>query len=184
MGRGRASTSEDIIRKMFILHAEGLTPNVIGERLNKAPNTVRKHLADEANIEQYGDLMNKIEQIHKQSNLEIIDLIQSTKYSEIANNIVGLFNKENLQTEFSNNGIRSLISLLGNTVDKTMSLKRYELSKQELALKERTLALKEKELEARLDNPDAFSNIVIVDNTSEAAKYYKEHGIEKPYAEN
>ena len=171
MAKGRASTSQHIIRQMFILNAEGMTPNKIAERLNIAANTVRKHLADKSNIEQYGDLMSEIEQMHIKSNNDVIDLIKSTRYSDITNNIIELLNKENLETELATNGIRNLINLLGNTVDKTLALKRTEIQEREYTLKERTLAIKERELElkekelnARIDNPDAFATVTIIND--------------------
>ena len=191
MPRGRSSISPYVIREIFILNGKGMTPNKIAQALKIAGNTVRKHLADKDNISKYSNLMNEIEQINENSNNKIIELVKSQQYSNIALNITELFSKDNLTEEFRNNGIRSLISLLGNTVDKTMALKRYEIQEREYGLKERTLAIKERELElkekelnARLENPDAFSNIVIIDDTSLANKYYKDNGIEKQYADN
>ena len=153
MARGRKQIQEHVIREMFILNSDGMSANDIGKRLNKAPNTVLKYLRDKTYIAQYGELMSEIEQIHKNSNLEIIELVKSTRYSDIANNIVDLFNQENLEKELSKSGIRNLINLLGNTVDKTMAIKKLDIQQQQLELQIRTLELKEKELSARMDNP-------------------------------
>jgi hypothetical protein len=82
----------------------------------------------------------------------------------IANNIVDIFTKENLIEENNKNGIRNLISLLGNTVDKTMALKRLDIQEKQLELSIRQLELKEQELAARLENPDAFATVQIIND--------------------
>ena len=172
MARGRKQIQEHIIREMFILHSDGMSANEIGERLNKAPNTVLKYLKDETYIAQYGELLQEIEQIHKKSNETIIELVKSTRYSDIANNIVDIFTKANLEEERESNGIRNLISLLGNTIDKTIALKRLDIQDKQLELQVRTLELKEKELEARIENPDAFATVQIINDAPQKETPY------------
>ena len=184
MKRGRQEVPQHIIRQMFILQSEGMSYNKIGERLNVAPNTVRTHLNKKDNIAKHGDLLHEIEEINQKSNHDIIELIKSNRYSEIANNIVDMFNKDNLEEERQSNGIRNLISLLGNTVDKTIKLKNLEIREKELEISLRQLELKEKELNARLENPEAFVTPIIIDDSQSVAEWYKTNGTDKPYIKN
>ena len=73
---------------------------------------------------------------------------------------------------------------MGNSFDKALATERLELEKRAMTLKERTLELKEKELNARIENPDAFSNVVIIDDTKEAYKYYQANGMDEQYDNN
>lgn len=164
MPRGRASTNEDTIRKMFILHGENVTPNKIAARLKIAPNTVRKHLADKDNIARYGDLMNEIEQMHSKSNMEVLELVKSVRYSEIANTIVDMLNPTNLEEERKERGLRNHINLLGNVIDKSIKLQNLDIRHKELEISLKQLELKEKEFNARMENPEAFAVVQIVND--------------------
>lgn len=136
MARGRKSTDEHIIRQMFILHGDGMTPNKIAERLKIAPNTVRAHLKDNANIERYGELLSEIKQVHAKSNKEVIELINANRYEEILGNALNLLTKENMQKDFDKSGLRNIINLQGNIIDKLIKLKELELRKLEAERKE------------------------------------------------
>jgi len=164
MARGRKSTPQHTIRQCFILQGELKTYSAIGRALELAPNTVKSILLNETYIAKYGDLMQEIAKIEKDSNLEIIELVKSNRYSKIANDIVGLFTIENLTKEMGISGIRNLTNLLGNTVDKTMAIKKLDIDEKRLELQIRTLELKEKELNARLDNPEAFAVVQIIND--------------------
>ena len=99
MPRGRSSTPDHIVRQCFILQEELRTYSAIGRRLNLAPNTVKRILNDKDNIAKYGDLMQEIAKIQEKANNEIIQMIDSNRYSELANNIMDLFTQEALEEE-------------------------------------------------------------------------------------
>jgi len=42
-------------------------------------------------------------------------------------------------------------------------------------VKEKTLELKEQELQARLDNPDAFATVTIINDADEVVKYKRDY---------
>jgi hypothetical protein len=129
-------------------------------------------------------VLNKMDQIEQESNDDLLEIIKSIQYSNITKNAMKLLTPDNLEEEFVKRGIGKLIVLMGNSFDKALATERLELEKRAMTLKERTLELKEKELNARIENPDAFSNVVIIDDTKEAYKYYQANGMEEQYDNN
>jgi sulfatase maturation enzyme AslB (radical SAM superfamily) len=164
MPRGRKQTDDKTIRECILLYAELQSYSEVGRRLNLAPNTVKKIVNNEELLQKHSDLMQKYEEVKKQETNDLIELVKSVKYSNIANNIVDMFDRDNLEQERNTNGIRNLISLLGNTIDKTIKIKELEIKQQQLELSIRQLALREKELDARLDSGETFANVQIVND--------------------
>ena len=111
--------------------------------------------------------MQKYEEMKKKDTDNLIELVKSTRYTNIANNIVDMFNRDNLEEEREKNGIRNLISLLGNTIDKTIKVMSLEIREKELEISLRQLAIKEKELELRISNPDAFATVHIINDATQ-----------------
>ena len=110
----------------------------------------------------------------QENNETLLEMIKSVRYQDIVSDTLSIFTKENLQQEFDMRGLRSLIALQGNAFDKGMAYERLELDKRKVSIQERTLELKEEELKARIDNPDAFATVTIVNDANEIAKYTKE----------
>ena len=164
MARGRKQTDEKTIRECILLYEELQSYSEVGRRLSLAPNTVKKIVNSDEYLQNNADLLQKYAKLKEKDTNDIIELIKSARYSDIANNIVDIFTKENLIAENNKNGIRNLISLLGNTVDKTMALKRLDIQEKQLELSIRQLELKEQELAARLENPDAFATVQIIND--------------------
>jgi len=110
---------------------------------------------------QFLDDYNKNEQ---KNNEELLDMIKSIRYKGIVSDGLSMFTKENMQLEFDNRGLRSIIALVGNSFDKGMAYERLELDKRKTNIQEKTLELKVQELQARLDNPEAFHSVTIIND--------------------
>jgi len=118
------------------------------------------------------------------NNNNLLDMIKSIRYSDIVKDGLSMFSKSNMQIEFDSRGMRSIIALVGNSFDKGMALERLQLDKRKLSISERTLDLKEKELNARIENPEAFASVTILNDSEQVAKWYKENGTDAAYIKN
>ena len=167
MARGRKETPEETKRRCFILYDELQSYSGVGRQLDLAPNTVKSIILNANNIAKYGDLMQQIAKRKQENNDDLIERIKGIRYNEIVGDVLSLFTLKNMRTEMEVRGMRALIALQGNMLDKGMAYEKLVLDKRRIELAERTLELKEQELNARLDNPDAFSNIVIVNDLEE-----------------
>ena len=65
-----------------------------------------------------------------------------------------------------------------------MAIKKLDIQQQQLELQIRTLELKEKELNARMDNPEAFVQSIILNDSDQVAEWYRKNGTDKPYSQN
>ena len=160
--------------KAIALYAELQNYSEVARRLDVAPNTVRNIIKRAENNERNAEILQEYKEVKKNERLEILELVKSAKYSRIANDIVGLLDRESLRTELEKRGIRNLTALLGNSVDKIVKVHELEIHKKKLELQERKLALKEKELEARMERPELFDNVTIINDADKAAEYYEE----------
>ena len=89
-------------------------------------------------------------------------------------------NEEVLENELKRGGFRNLTGALKMMVESTKIAVSADFEERRLILQEKTLALKERELNARLENPEAFAQpVVIVDDVDEAEQYYKDKPIYK-----
>lgn len=161
---------------IMLLYTQYENYSKVAKQVGVAVNTVRNVIKRAKKGKKNANRLQEYENIKKNEQKEILELVKSTKYSNIANNIVDLFNKESLENELERYGIKNLISLLGNSIDKTIKVQELELHKEKVALQTRTLELKERELEARLEKPEAFGNVTIInDADDEYGKYRKSH---------
>jgi hypothetical protein len=120
---------------------------------------------------QFLDNYNKDRQ---ENNKTLLDMIKSVRYQDIVSDVLSIFTLENLNKEFDARGLRSLIALQGNAFDKGMALEKLELDKRKTVIAERTLTLKEEELNARIENPNAFANVTIVNDANEVSRIINE----------
>ena len=169
MARGRRNTSDETKRQCFILYDDVQSYSEVGRRLNLAPNTVKSIVHNKELIAKFNPLLQEIANIKEESNETLLEMLNGTQYANITKNAMDLLTTENMQNEINTRGIKALITITGISYDKTMAYKRLMIDERKLDLAERTLALKEQELQARIDNPEAFSNIIIVKDTDEIA---------------
>jgi len=174
VARGKRVIPEETKRQCFILYDELQSYSAVGKELDLAPNTVKSTLLRQGNIEKYKPLLHSIAVIKENSNKKLLDILLSDKYKNTTELALGKLDSDTLDFEINKNGIRSLIALIGNSFDKTIAYEKLQLDKRKVDIAERTLELKETELQARIDNPEAFNNIVIVKDTDEIAMQYQE----------
>jgi hypothetical protein len=164
MARGRKVTEDKKVRECILLYQDMQNYSKVGEALNLAPNTVKKIVNDKQLLQKHDDLLQKYAKIKQKDTNDLLELVKSTRYTDIANNIVDILTLDNLEHERQTNGIRNLISLLGNTIDKTVKIKNVEIKLAELDIKRKLLSIKEKELELRITNPEAFHTVNIIND--------------------
>lgn len=162
-----------IDRMIYLKTEEQKTDSAIAKLLGVSRTSVTKYCKDNLYIKskQNKQFVQQYKKIKQDEAKEILDIVRSEKYSTIASDIVNLFDKESLMKERDIRGIRSLTALLGNTIDKTIKLKQLALDERKVDIAERTLELKEQELQARIDNPDAFATVTIVNDAPMETKY-------------
>lgn len=130
---------------------------------------------------QFLDTYNKNVQ---ENNESLLEMIKSVRYQDIVSDVLSIFTLENLKAEFDTRGLRSLIALQGNAFDKGMAYERLDLDKRKVNIAERTLELKEQELQARIDNPDAFAAITIINDSEAVDSWYDKNGTNTAYSKN
>jgi|LGOV01.1.fsa_nt_gb hypothetical protein len=168
--------SKIIIAEARRLHKKGNSILSISRDMGINRATITKFVRDQRYTTngKVNELLNKMQDIEDKSHETLLEMLESKQYANITKTAISLLTKENLQNEIESRGIRSIIALMGNSYDKTLALSRLHLDTRKVDLAERTLQLKEQELQARIDNPEAFSNIVIVKDTDEIALRYEE----------
>lgn len=165
---------ETVVQRMIYLKVnEQKTDSAIAELVGVSRGTVIKYLKNNLYIKskQNEQFVQQYKEIKQNEAKEILDIVRSEKYSTIASNIVDLFDKESLKTERDTRGIRSLTALLGNTIDKTIELRKLAIAERKIDVAERTLELKEQELKARIDNPEAFTSVTIINDAPLENRY-------------
>ena len=149
--------------QIFILSKqEGKNNTEIAALMGLNRGTIIKVLKSDWTVGQHFlDTYNKNVQ---QNNEKLLDMIKSIRYQDIVSDGLSMFSKENMQEEFKMRGLRSIIALVGNSFDKGMALEKLELDKRKVEVAERTLELKEQELKARMENPEAFATVQIIND--------------------
>ena len=184
MARGRKNTTDETKRQCFILYDELQSYSAVGRQLKLAPNTVKSIVHNSGLIARFNPLLQEIANIKKDSNDKLLDIIQSSAYKTTTELALGKLDSDTLDFEIGKNGIRSLIALIGNSFDKGIAYDRLQLDKRKVDIAERTLGLKEQELQARILNPEAFTSVTIVNDSSKANEWYEKHGTDKPYLQD
>jgi hypothetical protein len=164
MPRGRKPMSPEKMKQCVLLYEELQSYSEVGRRLDLAPNTVKRIVNDKDILQSNDELLQEYAKIKQKDTNDLLELVKSVRYTNIANNIVDILTLDNLEHERQTNGIRNLISLLGNTIDKTVKIKNVEIKLAELEIKRQLLSIKEKELELRITNPEAFHTVNIIND--------------------
>ena len=141
--------------------------NGVAKKAKVVPNTVKKVWLNKDTDPDLRDFVQEYRSIKKQSDQELLDKIRSSQYANITQTAMNLLNEYNLETEIQQRGIRSLITLIGNSADKVIATEELEIKKRQMSVKEKELALRERELEARLEQPDAFKDVQIINDAPE-----------------
>lgn len=167
-------SKEVVDRMVYLKTEEQKSDSAIAKLVGVSRGTVIKYLKNNLYIKskQNEQFVQQYKDIKEKEANDILGIVRSERYSTIANNIVDLFDKDALIKELDVRGMRNLTALLGNTIDKTIELRKLDIAERKMTVAERTLELKEQELQARIDNPDAFATIQIINDAPiESSKY-------------
>lgn len=136
-------------------------------------------------------VIDKVNKLNEKAHQSLVDVLTNDK------RIPMLFNRvleeldrkdrndEDVITRLVNkDDIRPLMTVVGVFSDKNMAIKKLILDQRKIEIQERTLELKEKELNLRVENPDLFNTVTVVNDSDKVNQWYREHGTEKPYPQN
>ena len=118
-------------------------------------------------------ILNEIERINHQQTQNVIDMVKSAQYQDVAKYALGLLNEENMDKEIERSGIVNIYRMLGQFIDKTTSVEDLEIRRRQVAIREREVAIKEKELELRISNPEAFHTVQIINDAPPTSDEYE-----------
>jgi len=170
----RTNITPDMKRQIVVLYSDLQNYSTVAKRLDIAVNTVKNVWLKKDTDTDLCKVVQSYAKIKKESNETLLEMLNGSQYANITKNAMDLLTTANMEKEINTRGIKALITITGISYDKTMAYKRLELDTRKVELAERTLELKETELQARIDNPEAFSNIIIVKDTDEIAMKYEE----------
>jgi len=136
-------------------------------------------------------VIDKVNKLNEKAHQSLVDVLTNDK------RIPMLFNRvlEELDKKDENekdvitrlvekDDIRPLMTVVGVFSDKNFAIKKLLMDERKIEIQERTLELKEKELNARIENPDLFNTVTVVNDSDKVNKWYREHGTDEPYIEN
>lgn len=121
-----------------VLHfEEHLSINAIHKRTKIDRRTITKYI----NVQDYKKNVQDeqfsvdYKKIREESNTKLLDMIKSNDYANITKIAMSLLTRKNLEEEIRKRGIRAVVGLISNSMDKTMALKRLEIE-EEVKLKQ------------------------------------------------
>ena len=169
----------------YLYENEQMSKSAIATKLGLSRNTVIKVLSSPLPYNE--QLMSEIKEIQDKKNAELLELIKNdNRLPDTVNKILNAINSDEVINRVvkENNGLRNLMTVMGVLSDKHIAGKRVEQDERRLNIQERMADIKERELNARLENPDAFTNITIIDDSETASKWYQDKGTNEQYSKN
>jgi len=165
--------SNDVKEQIWVLHeVRKMNNSDIAHQLGVARNTVIKVLKDRTN--RNAQFMSKIKKVEQESNENLLKMLQEdTRIPKIFNSILNrLMESSNIDDEIGKYGLKSLTNIYGVLADKHLASKKLMIEERAIDVKERTLELKEEELKARIENPDAFATVQIINDAPREDRLY------------
>jgi transposase len=111
---------------------EKLSINAIHKRTKLNRRTITKYVnaQDYKKNAQDTQFTEQYKKIREESNSKLLDMIKSNDYANITKTAMSLLTKKTLQDEIAKRGIRAVVGLISNSMDKTMALKRLEIDEE------------------------------------------------------
>ena len=174
MKKKRTNITPEIKRQIVVLYSDMQSYTAVAKHLNIAINTVKNVWLKKDTDTDLCKIVQSYAKVKKESNESLLEMLVGTQYAAITKNAMDLLTTANMEKEINTRGIKALITITGISYDKTMAYKRLLLDERKVELAERTLELKETELQARIDNPDAFATVTIINDADEVARITRE----------
>lgn len=129
------------------------------------------------------DVVKEIEVKHTESLINILK--KDSRLPATVNKILNAINQDEvIDAMIAKGDLKQLMTVFGVLSDKHFGSKRVEQEERRLAIQDRMAVLKERELNARIENPDAFSTVTILNDSKTITDWYKENGTEQEYHKN
>ena len=153
------------IRDLYI--NEKLNISQISKRLNINRRTVTKYINAQSFKEnaQTTQFTQKLQKVREESNEKLLEMITSNKYAELTETAMGLLTPKVLQEEIDKRGIKAIIGLISNSMDKAMKRK-------QLAIDEEVKLRSDTSHDQLIKEDDNFNNAILeaiklLDNTDD-----------------
>ena len=166
-------TKKERDQKIITMLNAGEPFSSIAKRLKISKGTVHNVHKRWQKDDDKSKILNELEQITQQQTKDIIDMVRSTQYHQVAKYALDLLNEQNMNEEVDRNGITTIYRMLGQFIDKTTSVEELDIKRRQIAIREREVAIREKELELRISNPEAFHTVQIINDAPPTSDEYE-----------
>ena len=165
-----------------------LSKNMSNTAISKQLKISRPKVIEILKDEKYKNLrlVDAVKKIEKESTQSLINILKKdTRLPATVNKILNAINKDEvIDAMIAKGDLKQLMTVFGILSDKHFGSKRIDQEERRLTIQDRMAVLKERELNARIEHPDAFSTVTIIDDSHKVNDWYNKNGTDKPYKQN
>lgn len=162
-----AQTKDERDAVILAMIHEGHSQRYIADKLGMSKANIARVVkrVKETPLNDYAQaILDKMKADREESQSKMMDLIESSQYYNTVERALQKLTDQAMDNEIEQRGIGNIYKLIGTFIDKTTSLQRLRLEREQVALKTKQLELREKELDMRVTNPEAFHEVHIIND--------------------
>lgn len=162
-----AQTKDERDAVILAMIHEGHSQRYIADKLGMSKANIArvvKRVKDTPLNDYAQAILDKMKADREESQSKMMDLIESSQYYNTVERALQKLTDQAMDNEIEQRGIGNIYKLIGTFIDKTTSLQRLRLEREQVALKTKQLELREKELDMRVTNPEAFHEVHIIND--------------------
>ncbi len=162
-----AQTKDERDAVILAMIHEGHSQRYIADKLGMSKANIARVVkrVKETPLNDYAQaILDKMKADREESQSKMMDLIESSQYYNTVERALQKLTDQAMDDEIEQRGIGNIYKLIGTFIDKTTSLQRLRLEREQVALKTKQLELREKELDMRVTNPEAFHEVHIIND--------------------
>lgn len=162
-----AQTKDERDAVILAMIHEGHSQRYIADKLGMSKANIArvvKRVKDTPLNDYAQAILDKMKADREESQSKMMDLIESSQYYNTVERALQKLTDQAMDDEIEQRGIGNIYKLIGTFIDKTTSLQRLRLEREQVALKTKQLELREKELDMRVTNPEAFHEVHIIND--------------------
>lgn len=162
-----AHTKDERDAVILAMIHEGHSQRYIADKLGMSKANIARVVkrVKETPLNDYAQaILDKMKADREESQSKMMELIESSQYYNTVERALHKLTDQAMDNEIEQRGIGNIYKLIGTFIDKTTSLQRLRLEREQVALKTKQLELREKELDMRVTNPEAFHEVHIIND--------------------
>lgn len=162
-----AHTKDERDAVILAMIHEGHSQRYIADKLGMSKANIARVVkrVKETPLNDYAQaILDKMKADREESQSKMMELIESSQYYNTVERALQKLTDQAMDNEIEQRGIGNIYKLIGTFIDKTTSLQRLRLEREQVALKTKQLELREKELDMRVTNPEAFHEVHIIND--------------------